>query len=302
MNENGFGNNGQYDSQQYGNGYQQQYNGSPSDSLQESLPDGVMERLPEWMRDKADDFIARANQEVRNMERYGRVEPYSYESHRHPLVKPVAMVIGFGGAFFFLFIKPNSMIALICVGIMLLIFGIGYLTDKNYCFRREPTYALIMVLGVIFILVAVYHILAKNIPSLPQPVDKGYEGWACGLLVVVGVGLLILDCISYCCMKKVCTEPVLAHCVYVKKKVTHSNKSMNTKYSGVFEYKFQGNTYLAAEPFRNTGAPKAGDWCELHINPDEPTDFFRKSWDVLILTLIGYTMFIGLPLAFYIVL
>lgn len=293
MNENGFDNN----QHQYGNGYGQQV-----DSLQESLPDGLMERLPGWMRDKVEDIMAEAELENQNRARFGSVEPYEYTSHRHPLVTIVADIIGFGGAFFFIFIKPNSMIALICVGIMFLIFGIGYLTDKNYCFRREPIRALMPVLGVIFILVAVYHILARNIPSLPQPVDKGMEGWVCGLFVILGVVLLILDCISFCLMKKVCTEPVLSRCVYVKRKVERSNKSTTTKYSGVFEYQFRGNTYWAAEAYRDKDVPQAGDWYELHINPDDPTDFFRKSWDALIWVLIGYTFFIVFPLVIYIVL
>lgn len=289
MSENGFDNG-------------QQYDGSFNDSLQESLPDGVMERLPGWMRDKVEDLMAKAEEENRNWARYGNVEPYKYRSNRHPLVTVAAIAIGFGGAFFFVFVRPNYMLALICFGIMLLIYGIGYLTDKNYCFRKEPAYTMIPVLGIIFILVAAYHLLAKNIPSLPQPVDKGFEGWVCGLFVVLGVVLLILDCISFCLMKKVCTEPVLSHCVYVKKKVTRSDKGTTTKYSGVFEYQFRGNTYYAAEPYRDKDVPKAGDWYELHINPDEPTDFFRKSWDALIWVLIGYTFFIVFPLVFYIAL
>lgn len=290
----------QYDGQQYGNGYDQQYNGQQHDGsfndMKESLPDGVMERLPGWMRDRVDDIMVMAEQENLNRARYGHVEPYEYKSHRHPLVTAIAIVIGIGGAFYFVFIKPNYMIALICFGIMLLIYGIGYLTDKNYCFRKEPAYTMIPVLGVIFILIAAYHLLARNIPTLPQPESRGIEVWGCGLFVVLGVVLLILDCISYCCMKKVCTEPVSAVCVYVKVKVVKSDNRSTAKYSGVFEYQFRGNTYLAAEPFRDKDVPKVGDRYELYINPGEPTDFYRKSWKLLVSSLIGYMLFIVFPI------
>lgn len=289
MNENGYDNN-----QQYNNGYDQQYGGQ-----QVNLPEGVMEHLPEWMKDKVEDVMAMAEQEKQNRARYGNVEPYKYRSNRHPLVTVAAIAIGFGGAFFFVFVRPNYMLALICFGIMLLIYGIGYLTDKNYCFRKEPTYTAIPVLGVIFILVAAYHLLAKNIPTLPQPGSIGLEGWVCGLFTILGVVMLILDCISFYCMKKVCTEPVSAVCVYVKKKVVRSNKSSTTKYSGVFEYQFRGNTYWAAEAYRDSGAPHVGVGYDLCINPSVPTDFYRKSWKLMISSLIGYIFFIVFPIVIY---
>lgn len=295
----GNGNDQWYDGQQYNSGYQQQYgNGNQQqyESLQESLPEGVMERLPGWIRDKVEDAMAMADRESLNRERYGHVEPYSYYGRKFPLITGPAVVIGFGGAFFFIFIKHNYMVALICFGIMLIMYGIKYLTDKDYCFRKAPAYTMVPVLGVIFILVAAYHLFAKYFPALPQPKSRGIEVWACGLFSVIGAVLLVLDCIRFWLMKKVCTEPVSAVCVYVKKKVVRSKDSKTTKYSGVFEYQFRGNTYLAAEAYGNKGDSKVGSRYELCINPNEPTDFYRKSWKLLVSSLIGYLLFIVFPL------
>lgn len=300
----GNGNDQWYDSQQYGNdniqqydsGYQQQYNGALNRSLKESLPEGAMERLPGWIRDKVEDAMAMADWENLNRQRYSRVEPYSYYGRKFPLITGPAVVIGFGGAFFFVFVKPNYMIALICFGIMLIMYGIKYLTDKEYCFRKAPAYTMVPVLGVIFILVAAYHLFAKYFPELPQPKSRGLEVWACGLFSVIGAVLLVLDCIRFWLMKKVCTEPVSAVCVYVKKKVVRSDKGTTTKYSGVFEYQFRGNTYLAAEAYGNKGESKVGSRYELCINPNEPTDFYRKSWKLVVSSLIGYIFLIVFPL------
>lgn len=296
MNENELGN-----GMQYQDGYHQQYdsrqyNDTLNRSLKESLPEGAMERLPGWIRDKAEDAMAMADREILNRERYGHVEPYSYYGRKWPLVTAAALVIGLGGSVFFGFVKHNFMIALICFGIMLIMYGIKYLTDKDYCFRKAPAYTMVPVLGVIFILVAAYHLFAKYFPALPQPRSRELEVWACGLFSVIGAVLLVLDCIRYWRMKKVCTEPVSAVCVYVKKKVVHSKDGNTTKYSGVFEYQFRGNTYLAAEAYGNKVGAKVGSRYELCINPNEPTDFYRKSWKLLISSLIGYILLIVFPI------
>lgn len=320
MNENRFGNNQWNGSQQYGNGnnqwnssrqygndniqqyddgYQQQYDSTFNYSLKESLPEGAMEHLPGWIRDKAEDVIAKVDEEKRNQERYGHVEPDSYYGRKFPLITVPAVVIGFGGAFFFVFIKPNYMIALICFGIMLIMYGIKYLTDKDYCFRKAPAYTMVPILGVIFILVAAYHLFAKYFPALPQPESRGLEAWICGLFVAIGAVMLVLNGISYFYMKKICTEPVSAVCVFVKKKIIHSGNKRNVKFSGIFEYPFRGVTYLAAESYENNGAPNVGDRYELYINPNDPTDFYRKSWALLLRSLLFSILFIVFPLIAY---
>lgn len=319
MDENGYGGNAQYDNGQYGDGSEQQYSngqygygneqqysggqygdgsGQQYSSLREQIPDGLMERLPGWIRDKAEDAIAMADQENLNRERYGHVEPYTYTGHGFRLLTAVAVLIGFGGAFFFVFIKPHHMIALICFGIMMILSGIGDAANKNYSFRKAPMYTMLPVLGVIFILVALYHLFAKYFPSLPQPVSRGWEVWVCGLFSVLGAVMLVLDSISFCCMRKVCTEPVSAVCVYLKRKVERSsnNKNSTTKYSGVFEYQFRGNTYLAAEPYGDKDVPNVAGRYDLYINPSDPTDFYRKSWKIIVWSLIGEISFIVFPI------
>lgn len=295
MNENEWGNDQQYDS-----GYQQQYDSTLDHGLKESLPEGMMERLPGWIRDKAEDVIAKVDQEKRNQERYGHVEPYSYKGRGRSLFTVIAAIIGFGGACLSVFFMHNFMIALICFGIMFILKGIEYLSDKNYCFRKAPIYTAVLVLGVIFILVPSYHLAAKYFPALPQPESRGMEAWICGLFTVIGAVMLILQVVSYLCMKKICTEPVSAVCVHVKKKVRRTKENKTTiKYSGIFEYPFRGVTYLAAEPYDNNGAPNVGDRYELYINPNDPTDFYRKSWALLLRSLLFDMLFIVFPLIAY---
>lgn len=281
MNENGYDND-------------QQYDGSLHDSYEEHLPDGMMERMQGWMRDKLEDAMATAEQEMKNRERYERVESPAYHSHRSPLLTIAAVVIGWGGAFFFIFIIHIYMLALLCFGIMLLIYGIGYATDENYSFRRFPDYSIVLVMGAIFVLVAAYRLIAEYIPLLPQPKSMELQVWGGSLFAILGAVMLILNIISSYCMKKVCTEPVSAVCVYLKIKKTYSstNGKSSTYYSPVFEYQYKGNTYCAAESYNgsSSAALSVGSRYDLCLNPSDPTDFYRKRSKMI--PLIGDMLFI----------
>ena len=159
--------------------------------------------------------MATAEQEKRNRNAY-------YESVETPTLMVqmktetliIAMGIGFGGMS--MFAPFDFRISLICIGIMLIIFGIAAVTDEKFKFRKHAKSTLMLILGIAIVLISAYLFLAKIIPLLPQPNITVMSG--IGFTAIGGL-LFVLCCISFCLMKKVCTEPVLAHCVYVKKKV-----------------------------------------------------------------------------------
>lgn len=247
-----------YDSnQQYNNGYDQQYDGQQYNNGH-----------------NLEDVVATAEQEKHNRNAY-------YESVETPTLMVqmkttpfiIAMVIGFGGMS--MFAPIDFRISFLCIGIMLIIFGMAAVTDEKFKFRKHAKSTLILILGIVIVLISVYLILAKFIPSLPQP----------NITVMLGIGftaigalLFVLCCISFCYTKKVCTEQVQGVCVYLKRKSEYKDGHTHIEYAPVYEYQFRGNTYCAGEDFRRNNVPSIGDRFELYINPDEPTDFYRKEW------------------------
>ena len=275
MNENGYDYNQQYNNgydQQYGNSYDQQFDNSYNSTPQVNLPEGMMERLPEGLRNKIEDTMAMAEQENQGRNaKYENAESPTLTAQMKPGPAIAALIIGIGGMI--LFFQTVPVIACICMGIMLVIFGIGLVSDEKFNFRRHAKSTLVMMIGIGLILMALYCILAKMIPELPQPrlVVMGGVGFA-----AVGALLLILSCITYQYLNEVCTEPVQAVCVYLKQKKEYKDGHTYIKYAPVYEYQFRGNTYCAAEDYGGKSV-SIGSRHELYINPYEPTMFNKKN-------------------------
>lgn len=263
--------------QQYSNNYGQPPQNSSFGGVEVTLPESVTEHMPEWLKEKAKDNLAWMEQERQRGLSYGGVEPVKYKNPLHPIVSAIAWIIGLGGAFFFIFfMKTNGMAALLCIGIMVSIFGIGAVTGKKYSFRRFPNYMLELVLGVIMILTAAYYLLAGYIPSLPQPESKDFKFWIGAFFIVLAIALCILEIISSILMKKVCTERVPAFCVYVKRiRTGGSGKNSSTRFIPVYEFQMMGRTYCVAEDNRDKSVPQVGGSYDLCLNPNDPTDFYR---------------------------
>lgn len=263
----GGGDGQQYNSQQYGNGYGQQYN-----SLQENLPEGVMEHLPERVRNKIEDVMAEVGQQ--NSNPYENVEPDIQQIKINPAIGIIAAVIGFGGVFVF---GPFNMeIAILCLGIMTVIFGIGAVTDENFVFYKHAKNTLFLVVGILMVLFPGYHLISKNSSFLPKLEGKFLHVVIGVLFVLFGVLIIILSSIADNYLKKYCTERVQAVCVHIKRKVEGGGKNTHVTYAPVFEFQFRGNTYCVAENYRTGKIPSIGSRCDLFINPYVPKEFYHK--------------------------
>lgn len=88
-------------------------------------------------------------------------------------------------------------------------------------------------------------------------------------------------------MKRVCTCVVEAKCVGLEKSPFRDNYGRCRSYYPVWEYTFDGVSYHEQESMaRNFGLPSEGDYCELHVNPDVPTEFYQEASPVNLFFLI----------------
>lgn len=301
MNTDENGGNWQYDNQQYGDGISDQYNnqqyggdvniefgGRQFGSLREQIPEGLMERLPEHLQDKVDDAIAGVEQKARNP--YASVKPDVLETKMNTKLSIAALIIGFGGAI--IFAKIDPVISMLCVGIMITIFGIGAVTGKNFSFHKHAMSALLPIIGISILLITGYLLLSKNISSLPKMEGKFRT-------IVIGVGMaglgaavLILNIIATHYLKKACSERIQARCVYIKEETEYSNGRRHIKRAPVFEFQFLGNTYCVSENSGSGKVPSIGESCEIFINPNNPKEFYRKGGNPMALFVIVCGVFI----------
>lgn len=254
MNENEYGNNGQYS------------------SLREQIPEGLMEHLPEGVKDKIEDVIAEADQKLSNP--YERVEPDIQKTNMNSKIAIATVVIGFGGVL--IFAKINPLIAVLIFGLMLVVFGIGIVVDKNFSFHKNAMSVLVLIFGIYIVLITGYLLIAKYNTSLPK-----LEGRFLSIVIAVGfisIGafIMIFNEIGLHYLKKACTERVQAVCVYIKEKREYKDGRSHISYAPVFEFQCYGKTYCVSENYRYDMVPAIGERCELFINPNNIKEFYRK--------------------------
>ncbi len=287
MNDNEYG-----DSNQQNIGSQQQYNSDLIEGIKERLPEGLMEKLPGGISEKIESALSEAAQAERNKSSYEYVEPEALKIEMNPKLCIAAVIIGFGGGLLFMMICPP--ICVICLGIMFTILGIGAVGDKKFSFQRYATAFVIPLFGVLFILIGVFMLLQLFIPTLSEGNFLGIAiGIAFAVLLLLTFALIF---ISYRYKRKVCTEQVQARCVYVKERKSVKDGHTYYEHAPVFEFCFRGNTYNIAENYSSAKKPLVGDICEIHINPNEPTEFYRKKpiskgWIIIICIFIALAVF-----------
>lgn len=108
-----------------------------------------------------------------------------------------------------------------------------------------------------------------------------------GLFVVIGLLLIVIPIAKRAYMKRVCTCVIEAKCVGLEKSPFRDNYGRCRSYYPVWEYTFDGVSYHEQESMaRNFGLPSEGDYCELHVNPDVPTEFYQETSPVNLFFLI----------------
>lgn len=274
MNENGYGD--------------QQFDNSYDSTPQVDLPEGTMEHLPESVRNKIEDVMTEVGQQ--NSNPYEKVEPDIQQIKMKPAISITAVIIGFGGTF--IFAPINLVIAILCLGIMTVIFGIGAVTDENFVLYKHAKNISFLIIGSLMVLIPGYHLISKNSSSLPKLEGKFLVVVIGALFILLGVLFIILSSISFDYLKKNCSEQVQAVCVHIKRKREGGGKHTHVTYAPVFEFQFRGNTYCVAENYRDGKIPSVGSRCDLFINPYIPKEFYRKGDFSIVLIWIICILFI----------
>ncbi len=285
MNDNEYGG-----SNQQNIGSQQQYNSDLIEGIKESLPDGLMEKLPGGISEKIESALSEAAERERNKSAYEYVEPETFKIEMNPKLGIAAVIVGFGGTILFVKISPGM--SVICLGLMTLIFGIGAVVDKKFSFPKHATNLVFPLFGLMFMMFGVFLLLQKSVPMLSE---GNYLGVVLGISFAVFFSLtLVLWFLSYRYKRKVCTEQVQARCVYVKEKKSVKDGHTYYEHAPVFEFCFRGNTYNIAENYSSAKKPLVGDICEIHINPNEPTEFYRQKPKPILFIVVACIMIVAI--------
>lgn len=118
---------------------------------------------------------------------------------------------------------------------------------------------------------------------------------ALGMFVLIGLLLIIIPIAKNLYLKKVCTVVVEAKCTELASSGFYDYDGRCSPYIPVWEYTFDGVTYHEKEPTaRNFALPSEGDYCELHINPDNPKEFYQETSPVKVLYLVLGLVFAGM--------
>lgn len=310
MNENEWGKDMQYGNgydqqyngqQQYGNGYNQQYNGGQygyNDNLKipTNLPEGIASILPEGIKNDIEDKLTEASQKAQNP--YEHIPQKQTNAFMRPTFAIVAMIILFIGCFSLRDGKGGILVP--SVGVMCVLMGLGIITDKRNSFKRHTKSCVFLIFGIEVILASGYQILARHNPAL-QPMNGKEVAMASGIIIgSIGPLLLIFHGVNYFFRKKICTQEVQAVCVYVQSRWSKSGNGHSTRiYIPIYEFPYKGNTACIAGNAQHNTVPVVGERRDLIINPDDPTEFYYKNgmpdisvWILaMIVIALGYMLF-----------
>lgn len=201
---------------------------------------------------------------------YEHVIPDKLIPKMNPLIT-IAMTVICLGLLFYMRIKKDYVVGFLCIGLIWVVSGIWYVTDKRFLFRKHAMNMLYPIIGFFLILITGYILFSRNISSLPK-----IEGKLLSMVIGAGIsciGLLslVLNGIAFSYLKQVCTEQVQG--VYVYKRRSH--KRYRTINAPIFEYWMRGNTYWVAENYRSVILLSMGEKYDLLVNPNEPREFYR---------------------------
>jgi hypothetical protein len=105
---------------------------------------------------------------------------------------------------------------------------------------------------------------------------------ALAVFILVGLGMIIVNFLNNYTKKIHCTEIVTAVCIDLNRRYSiDSSDDIDERptYAPVFKYYFNGAEYTVTQSYyTNIDVPKIDSEVELHINPDDPEEFYRPSF------------------------
>lgn len=98
------------------------------------------------------------------------------------------------------------------------------------------------------------------------------------IFTVVGLIMIIEPIAKRLAIKKICTHPVMATCIFLKVKEIHDENGRSILFAPKWEYSLGGKAYEYQEKeYSNISVPNIGERRELMINPDDPEQAYRKN-------------------------
>ena len=105
------------------------------------------------------------------------------------------------------------------------------------------------------------------------------------VFILAGIAIITVTFSTNLSQKTHCTESLTAVCINLNR--THNSDS-GSSYAPVYKYYYGGEEYIVAQDFyTNIDVPKIDSEVELYINPENPGEFYRKSF---LLNLFKYGM------------
>ncbi len=96
------------------------------------------------------------------------------------------------------------------------------------------------------------------------------------VFILAGIAIISVTFLTNLSQKTHCTESVTAVCINLNR--THDSDS-GSSYAPVYKYYYGGEEYISAQDFyTNIDVPKIDSEVELYINPENPGEFYRKSF------------------------
>lgn len=98
-----------------------------------------------------------------------------------------------------------------------------------------------------------------------------------GFFFIIGLLMIVLPILKRRYLQRVCTEPIMARCVYLDSRRETTNGRTKILYAPKWEYSVDGAVYQHQEnTYTNIKVPVVGEECELLMNPENPEQVYRK--------------------------
>lgn len=240
--------------------------------------------------DWADSFSASSSRKNVNSS-YNNASPQNYSSmntsadnspkRMGPAAGVLFLILFLGGMIgAVVFSKIDERISIMCFGLIFLSCGIVAIASngKKMTLQNLPLY-IFPLIGLIAVVAPAYMMYAEKHPENSVNLSDYAPVTMLGVFLLVGLGFLILPPIIRRSQAKRCTDSVIAECINLDSHRSHSSNGHSTRvYAPTWKFVYQGREFIQKEStYSNVSVPKVGEQVELHINPSDPTDFYRET-------------------------
>ena len=213
-------------------------------------------------------------------------------------VAVLALFLGIVGAMWF-FSKTNPMLCVAIFGAFILAVGILAVVKTKITWDTYPV-LIFPVIGFLVLAVSVAEVLYKKNAGGTIFTTDNITVMVTGLFFTIGLLMIVLPLIKQQYLQRVCTEPVMARCVYLDSRRETTNGRTKILYAPKWEYSVDGEVYQHQEnTYTNLNVPAIGEEREILMNPDAPEQVYSKNGSFKITVAMGVFMMAFSAFAFY---